>query len=455
MVEKKSTNKKKVETQKQSSNKKNNKIETKAVKKPVHKNEVKKTVDKSKSKESNKKANSFFEKVKLFLKENHIYILYGVIVILFVLLMYVSLNNSQTDIDNSDSDSDSITEEVTFYYIRSPKDCTYCSDSYLDMVLETHKQIFLEFENLKVNNVVYEYDSKEAEALIEDYSVERVPAVLLEAKENNTAFNNIEGYESYFEKEAEGKYRLLDVILSGNDQEMLYELDDTKRAEIEEEYEQMQAMAKELLGESDKPKIDFFVMSFCPYGIQAETGILEALELLGNEVDYKPWFIVSSTKENSDRCKLIDNLYYCSLHGPRELEENIRQLCIYEDQEDKFLGYITEIKDQYNAGLLNSDNIDSEWESIAQKTGVDIASVKECYNDENRVSQMLDDQIAVSTYMKVSGSPTIYVDGVLASDGRSGEYYKTTLCNGFSSSEKPDVCDVSLGESTSTPAGSC
>ena len=38
---------------------------------------------------------------------------------------------------------------------------------------------------------------------------------------------------------------------------------------------------------SDKPKIELFVMSYCPYGTQIEKGILPVLETLGNNVDFE------------------------------------------------------------------------------------------------------------------------------------------------------------------------
>ncbi len=38
---------------------------------------------------------------------------------------------------------------------------------------------------------------------------------------------------------------------------------------------------------SDKPEVELFIMSHCPYGTQAEKGILSAVKTLGDEIDFK------------------------------------------------------------------------------------------------------------------------------------------------------------------------
>jgi len=38
---------------------------------------------------------------------------------------------------------------------------------------------------------------------------------------------------------------------------------------------------------SDKPEVELFVMSYCPYGLQMERGILPVVEKLGDKIDFK------------------------------------------------------------------------------------------------------------------------------------------------------------------------
>ena len=36
---------------------------------------------------------------------------------------------------------------------------------------------------------------------------------------------------------------------------------------------------------SDKPLVELFVMAYCPYGTQAEKGLIPVIELLGDKID--------------------------------------------------------------------------------------------------------------------------------------------------------------------------
>ena len=73
---------------------------------------------------------------------------------------------------------------------------------------------------------------------------------------------------------------------------------------------------------SDKPKIELFVMSYCPYGTQIEKGILPVIEALGKKIDFE--------------------LKFCSyaMHGDKELQENMLQDCINKEQPAKFNAYL-------------------------------------------------------------------------------------------------------------------
>jgi hypothetical protein len=73
---------------------------------------------------------------------------------------------------------------------------------------------------------------------------------------------------------------------------------------------------------SDKPVVELFVMSYCPYGTQMEKGIIPVVETLGNKIDFKLKF-VSYT-----------------MHGDKENQENLRQYCIDKDQFNKFTPYL-------------------------------------------------------------------------------------------------------------------
>ncbi len=72
---------------------------------------------------------------------------------------------------------------------------------------------------------------------------------------------------------------------------------------------------------SDKPVVELFVMSHCPYGTQIEKGILPAVEALGDKIDFQ--------------------LKFCNyaMHGEKELKEQLTQYCIMETEPKKFNEY--------------------------------------------------------------------------------------------------------------------
>lgn len=61
---------------------------------------------------------------------------------------------------------------------------------------------------------------------------------------------------------------------------------------------------------SDKPTVQLFVMSYCPYGLQEEKGLIPAVQALGNKINFKLEFVSYS------------------MHGQKEVNENLLQYCI-------------------------------------------------------------------------------------------------------------------------------
>jgi hypothetical protein len=72
---------------------------------------------------------------------------------------------------------------------------------------------------------------------------------------------------------------------------------------------------------SDKPQVELFVMTHCPYGTQAEKGYVPVIELLGDKIDSSVKFV------------------HYFLHDPEEIETPI-QICIREEQGAKYNDYL-------------------------------------------------------------------------------------------------------------------
>ncbi len=184
------------------------------------------------------------------------------------------------------------------------------------------------------------------------------------------------------------------------------------------------------LPKSDKPKVELFVMSHCPYGTQAEKGLLPVIGLLKNKADFD-----------------IKFMYY-AMHGKKEVDEQLNQVCIKNEQKDKFYEYLKcFLKDGNGAKCLTEAKVD-----IAKLT----ACVKKL-DKEYGVSVKLNDQStwlsgqfplfdvykADNTKYNVGGSPTLIINGREASSGRSPAAYLAAVCGAFNTA--PTECQQQLG----------
>ncbi len=200
---------------------------------------------------------------------------------------------------------------------------------------------------------------------------------------------------------------------------------------------------------SDRPKVLMFVMSFCPFGQQAEKGLKPAVELLGDKIDFEPHYVIYSGKYGytyPDYC-IDENANYCSMHGIAELREDVRQLCIWKYEPDKFWPYVEKIYQ----GNCNLNNIDTCWKEQAEAVGIDVAKIEECFNNE--AIALLEKEVELNEKYGVRGSPTIFINDVEYSGNRSPESFKKAICSAFK--EAPEECSEELSSETGAGSGQC
>jgi hypothetical protein len=169
---------------------------------------------------------------------------------------------------------------------------------------------------------------------------------------------------------------------------------------------------------SDKPKVELFVMSYCPYGTQAEKGILPAIKELGNSVDFNVRFV------------------HYTMHGEKEDTENFRQMCIREEQNAKFI--------PYSECFLADGNA---TRCIA-KAGIDNTNLNSCLTNKAAGYYAADSKL--SQDYGVQGSPTLIINGVEA------EFYPRDpntalklICSSFNTA--PANCSKQLSTTNPTP----
>jgi len=185
--------------------------------------------------------------------------------------------------------------------------------------------------------------------------------------------------------------------------------------------QQTQTPTSENIPKSDKPKVELFVMSYCPYGTQAEKGILPVVALLDDKIDFK-----------------LRTVHYI-LHGEKEDIENKRELCIREEQgQDKL--------NRYLVCILDSDdiNVPADVVSCEKEAGIDSAKLQTC------LTTNADDYYAADSELSegygVRGSPTLIINGVESRAGRSPASYLSGICDAFNNA--PEECNEQLSLST-------
>ncbi|MDQ1283866.1 MAG: hypothetical protein QG620_214 [Patescibacteria group bacterium] len=196
--------------------------------------------------------------------------------------------------------------------------------------------------------------------------------------------------------------------------------------------------AEKNVPKSDKPQVDLYVMSFCPYGNKAEDTLKPAYELLKNKVDFNFRYIVN-TKDGKIQ----------SLHGEKEVAQNEREACVMKNYgKDKWMEFVT-----YVNANCGSDGLC--WEDGAKSLSIDTAKINSCVTSEGLKLMQADEKSSGDA--KATGSPTMMINGSSTKAVRKygdSESYKQAICNAFN--EAPEECATVLGVETATAeGGSC
>jgi len=147
-----------------------------------------------------------------------------------------------------------------------------------------------------------------------------------------------------------------------------------------------------IIGQPAMPRtLELFVMAQCPYGLQAENAIVEAINDKNIPADVKVVvrYIVSVGDDGS----------ISSLHGTAEWEEDIRQLVIQQKYPEKFWKYLA---------LRNADIQSTMWESVAQEAGIDPKDITSGFDEGKKL--LLSDNKR-SSELGVNASPTFIWEG--------------------------------------------
>lgn len=184
---------------------------------------------------------------------------------------------------------------------------------------------------------------------------------------------------------------------------------------------------------TDKPKVEVFIMSYCPFGLQMEKAVVPVMETLGNKADIE--------------VKWVSYL----MHGEKERDENTRQYCIQKEEPEKFTEYFRCFAPE------------GDWEGCIDSVGIDSAKIDACVEATNQEYNIMDDfENPEGRYPKymvhgdenteygVRGSPTTVINGVVASVSRSQQAVLEAVCNAFN--EPPEECSTKLNTNAEQPS---
>ena len=207
------------------------------------------------------------------------------------------------------------------------------------------------------------------------------------------------------------------------------------------------APAQAEIPKSDSPDVKLFVMSFCPYGIQAEQAMSPVVNTLGSAVEVEPHFVLYNDYCSGGRCVEADycmaNGTYCSMHGINELREDVRQLCIWKYAKDKWWNYTDYVDSNCNVG-----SIETCWLNASTQAGLNSTQISDCLDTE--AEALLAPEAALNEANQVQGSPTLLINGVVFNGGRTPESFKTGICGAFNT--QPSACSQNVSASAQASA---
>ena len=204
---------------------------------------------------------------------------------------------------------------------------------------------------------------------------------------------------------------------------------------------------------TDKPSVELFVMSYCPYGVQMEKALIPVLNLLGNKVSFSLHFV------------------NYAMHGPQEVWENARQYCIQKlFGREVLLKYLDCFDKTDVSGINNASDyfkkLEEASEECIKKLGIDENKLNACIEELNKEYNLWEIVHNRSTWISgrfppfpvennlnkkygVQGSPTLVINGVKVSVARSPEALKEAICSAFTN--PPAECNETLSSQQTSP----
>lgn len=183
------------------------------------------------------------------------------------------------------------------------------------------------------------------------------------------------------------------------------------------------------------PSLEAFVVSSCPFGLQMQRAIADAVKNVPSLAANIVIRYIGS----------VSGGVISSMHGPEEAAENLRQICIRQEQPAKYYNYIScymkKTTSTASSGMPLGDSA-----SCQASTGVDTAKLNSCVKDPSRGLAYAQKDFDLASQYNVQGSPTLVLDGQTIDEtsfgGRSSDGVKTIICD--ASNTQGSYCSTKL-----------
>ncbi len=187
--------------------------------------------------------------------------------------------------------------------------------------------------------------------------------------------------------------------------------------------------AKASLKKSDNPIVEAYVVSRCPFGLQMQRVMADVIKNIPELAKNMKVRYMGSVSGNT----------ITAMHGEAEAKENLRQICIREEQPEKYWDYVS-------CQMESGDTAGCE-----KSTGINSTQMSSCISNASKGVAYAKKDFDLSAKYNVQGSPTLILGDSQISEfdfgGRSSEALKTAVCAAFNS--EPGFCSKTLNTAES------
>jgi len=180
---------------------------------------------------------------------------------------------------------------------------------------------------------------------------------------------------------------------------------------IERPTQQAQQVQQQEIPKRDRPEVELYIFSYCPYGVSALDSLVKVRELLKNYAGFKVKF-------------------FSHMHGLHEKQQNMIQECIQALSPDKYWEYAKQFREKVYQKCRNVECDKNESIALMESVGINSKEIMNCVEKDGEKYYQQD--IKDANNLGLSGSPSFVINGVYVRNiDRSPEGIKSVVCSSF------------------------